>query len=127
MLFLAIVLPGIYFIMTGNIIRGIISLLLMASLFGWVLASIWAVMFRNAKIKKGELKETKKQMDELTDAVKGNNKNTVKDNKIEEVGSTAIRAAGAAAIIASSSNDAVADKKKKNEDIQDEDEDEDED
>ena len=82
MLFLAIVLPGIYFIMTGNIIRGIISLLLMVSLFGWVLASIWAVMFRNAKIKKGELKETKKQMDELTDAVKGNNKNTVKDNKI---------------------------------------------
>ena len=76
-LFLAIALPGIYFIVTGNIIRGIIALILMGSAFftlfipgGWIIASIWAIMFRNTKIRKGELKETKKQMAELTDAVR---------------------------------------------------------
>ena len=79
MLLLALLLPGIYFILTGNIIRGIFALCLMAvgaeSLgLGWIVASIWAVMFRNAKIRKEELKETRRQMEELTDAVKESKK-----------------------------------------------------
>jgi uncharacterized membrane protein (DUF106 family) len=41
---------------------------------GWVVVSIWAVMFRNAKIRKEELKKTKRQMKELTDVVKENKK-----------------------------------------------------
>ena len=39
---------------------------------GWIVASIWAVLFRNEKIRKDELKETKKQMEELTAAVREN-------------------------------------------------------
>jgi len=81
MLFLAILLPGIYFIVTGNIIRGVIALLLMLSALltigipaGWIAASIWAVMFRSSKIHKGELKETKKQMETLTKAVEESKK-----------------------------------------------------
>mgnify|MGYP003982613913 CR=1 FL=1 len=79
MLLLALLLPGIYFILTGNIIRGIFALCLMVigteSLgLGWVVASIWAVMFRSAKIRKEELKETRRQMEELTDAVKESKK-----------------------------------------------------
>ena len=42
---------------------------------GWIAASIWAVMFRNSKIRKGELKETKKQMETLTKAVEESKKN----------------------------------------------------
>mgnify|MGYP005642091147 FL=1 len=79
MLLMALLLPCIYFILTGNIIRGIFALCLMAigteSLgLGWVVASIWAVMFRSAKIRKEELKETRRQMEELTDAVKESKK-----------------------------------------------------
>ena len=70
MLFLAIVLPGIYFLITFNIIRGIVVILLMSTGIGWILASIWAVKFRIAKIHKGEFKETKKQMSDLTDTVR---------------------------------------------------------
>jgi len=86
MLFLAIVLPGIYFLMTGNIIRGIIALILMGGGIitfgaGWIAASIWAVIFRNTKIRKGELKETKKQMSELTDAVRESKEDTSKEDK----------------------------------------------
>lgn len=79
MLLLALILPCIYFILSGNIIRGIFALCLMVGgIFslglGWVVASIWAVMFRNAKIRKEELKKTMKQMEELTDAVKESKK-----------------------------------------------------
>ena len=42
--------------------------------FGWIVASIWAIMFRNDKIRKEELKETRKQMKELKDAVKESKK-----------------------------------------------------
>ena len=79
MLLLALILPCLYFIFTGNIIRGIFALLLMmGGVFsfgiGWIAASVWAIMFRNSKIRKGELKEAKKQMEELTDAVKQSKK-----------------------------------------------------
>jgi hypothetical protein len=79
MFLLALILPCIYFILTGNIIRGIFALCLMLwgffSLgFGWIVASIWAIMFRNDKIRKEELKETRKQMKELKDAVKESKK-----------------------------------------------------
>ena len=91
MIFLAVLLPGVYFIVTGNIIRGIIALILMCSAFftlfipgGWIIASIWAVMFRNSKIRKGELKETKKQMDELTAAVQEINKKAKSSEALAE-------------------------------------------
>lgn len=61
MFILAIVLPGLYFIVTGNIIRGIVALILQVTVVGWIPVAIWAVKFRNEKIRKGELKETSKQ------------------------------------------------------------------
>ena len=79
MIILALLLPGIYFIITGNIIRGLVALILQFSAFftmfipfGWIVAAIWAVMFRNSKIHKKELKESRKQMDDLKKAVEEN-------------------------------------------------------
>ncbi|WP_201028489.1 hypothetical protein [Leptospira santarosai] len=43
---LALLLPCVYFFLTGNIIRSIIAFCLMASLVGWIFASIWAVSHR---------------------------------------------------------------------------------
>nr|EMN22544.1 hypothetical protein LEP1GSC063_2797 [Leptospira santarosai serovar Arenal str. MAVJ 401] len=43
---LALFLPCVYFFITGNLIRSIISFYMMASLVGWIFASIWAVSYR---------------------------------------------------------------------------------
>ncbi|EMO83643.1 hypothetical protein LEP1GSC070_2226 [Leptospira santarosai str. AIM] len=43
---LALFLPCVYFFITGNLIRSIISFCMMASLVGWIFASIWAVSHR---------------------------------------------------------------------------------
>ena len=112
MFFLALLLPGVYFLITGRIIRGIISLILMATLFGWIIASIWAVMYRSDKIRKGELENIKKGVD----------KNTSTD---EGLGSTAVRAAGAAAIASGISKDTVAEDE--TEEIENEEEEDDDD
>jgi len=72
MIFLALLLPGVYFILTGNVLRGIIAIILQCTVVGWIPMAIWAVMYRNSEIRKGELKEQKKQMDELTAAVREN-------------------------------------------------------
>ncbi|TQE78743.1 hypothetical protein FF021_06225 [Leptospira noguchii] len=43
---LALFLPCVYFFITGNLIRSVIAFCLMASLIGWIFASIWAVSHR---------------------------------------------------------------------------------
>ena len=44
MILIAILLPGISFLLRGKIIKGIICLILHATLIGWIPASIWAVI-----------------------------------------------------------------------------------
>ncbi|WP_081100545.1 hypothetical protein [Leptospira noguchii] len=43
---IALFLPCVYFFITGNLIRSVIAFCLMASLVGWIFASIWAVSHR---------------------------------------------------------------------------------
>ncbi|ULH27413.1 hypothetical protein [Leptospira weilii] len=43
---LALFLPYVYFLITGNLIRSVIAFCLMASFVGWIFASIWAVSHR---------------------------------------------------------------------------------
>ncbi|REC63042.1 YqaE/Pmp3 family membrane protein [Chryseobacterium pennae] len=47
MMFLAIVLPFLSFIVRGKVITGIICFILQITLIGWLPAAIWAVMSLN--------------------------------------------------------------------------------
>jgi hypothetical protein len=54
MIFLAVFLPGVYFIVTGNVLRGVAALLLQFTLVGWIPVVVWALLFRQEKIRNKE-------------------------------------------------------------------------
>ena len=81
MFLLALLLPGVYLIITGRIFRGIICILLQLTLFGWILAAWWAIHIRN----KANLLASE-------------------EGGLGDDGSTAVRAAGVAALATQTSS-----------------------
>ncbi|EMY76711.1 hypothetical protein LEP1GSC060_3458 [Leptospira weilii serovar Ranarum str. ICFT] len=59
MILLAICLPCVYFLITGNLIRSFISFILMCSLVGWIFASMWAISYRSEQKIKSLQKDAK--------------------------------------------------------------------
>lgn len=47
MIFLAIILPWLSFMLRGKVIQGLICLVLQITLIGWLPAAIWAVVSYN--------------------------------------------------------------------------------
>jgi hypothetical protein len=66
MILIAIVLPCLYFLMTGRLIRAIIALLLMCTVLGWPIASLWAIAVRNDAVAKNSVKAITRAMEQKT-------------------------------------------------------------
>jgi hypothetical protein len=79
MIFLAVFLPGVYFIVTGNVLRGVAALLLQFTLVGWIPVVVWTLLFRQEKIRNNERENADKRMDKLIAAVMENRAGSVSE------------------------------------------------
>ncbi len=68
MTLLAILLPWLSFLLRGNILSGIICLILQITLIGWLPAAIWAVASLNNS-------RADKRTDKIVQAIKENKNN----------------------------------------------------
>lgn len=63
MILIAIILPCLYFLMTGRLIRAVVALLLMCTGLGWPIASLWAIAVRNEAVAKNSVKAITRAME----------------------------------------------------------------
>ncbi|QIG70579.1 hypothetical protein EVB91_011 [Rhizobium phage RHph_I1_18] len=65
---LAALLPCVYFVITGRIIRGIIALIMMCTLIGWIFASLWALSVRNQAVENANFKKLDRKFDKMANS-----------------------------------------------------------
>lgn len=82
MILICIFIPWLSFFLRGDIMRGIICLLLQISLIGWLPAAIWAVM-RRSDVRAAALEEKlEKRHAEMMDAMSNVQQEAVQEESI---------------------------------------------